>query len=74
MTSKNRKTAKGKSQLIDLGFCPRCKEVIDDLQGLESRAIGEVKFCVFCASHVESDNSELQRYVSWAKNFKAVSR
>ena len=59
--------------VLDLGFCPRCKDVVDGLRGLKSRSVGGVKFCIFCAWHVESDEAELKRHVSWARDYKKNS-
>ena len=56
--------------VLDLGFCPRCKDVVDGLKGLKSRSVSGVKFCIFCAWHVESDEAELKRYVAWAEGHK----
>ncbi len=60
-------------KVLDLGFCPRCKDVIDDLTGLKSRVVATVKFCVFCAMHVELDKKELDMYVSWAQTQEKYS-
>jgi hypothetical protein len=62
------------SELVDLGFCPRCKDVVDGLKGLKSRIVSGVKFCVFCAWRVENDKVELKRYVAWAKNYSEVQK
>ena len=70
--SNDEQSARNKPQLIDLGFCPRCRDVIDGLKGLKSRVVAGVKFCVFCAWHVENDSSELQMYVAWAEKSQEV--
>ena len=68
--SKDEKPATGKPGLIDLGFCPRCKDALDGLRGLKRRIVGNIAFCVFCAWHVENDAVALQRYAVWAKGYK----
>jgi hypothetical protein len=54
-------------KVLDLGFCPRCKDVLDDLKGLKSRVVASVKFCIFCSMHIELDKKELEMYLKWAK-------
>jgi hypothetical protein len=60
-------------KVLDLGFCPRCKDFLDDLKGLKSRVVASVKFCVFCSMHVELDKKELDMYVKWAQTQERYS-
>jgi hypothetical protein len=57
-------------KVLDLGFCPRCKDIVDGLKGLKSKIVAGVKFCIFCAWHVESHQGEIERYVAWAEEYK----
>lgn len=60
-------------KVLDLGFCPRCKDVIDGLNGLKSKVVAGVKFCIFCAWHVEIKKADFEKYVAWAKEYKKVT-
>lgn len=55
--------------VVDLGFCPRCKDVIqpEHSEGYASRPVDGVLFCTLCAWHVESDPAERRKWVEWAK-------
>jgi hypothetical protein len=56
------------NKVIDLGFCPRCKDVLlPTMGGLPVKVIEGVKFCNLCAWHVESDPAERKKWVEWAK-------
>jgi hypothetical protein len=61
--------SKAAGQVIDLGFCPRCKDVLqpEHTEGYASRLVDGVLFCTFCAGHVESDPAERKKWVDWAK-------
>jgi hypothetical protein len=59
--------------VLDLGVCPRCKDAIDNSNGLKSKIVAYIKLCIFCALHVESHQTELERYVAWAKEYKKRS-
>ena len=52
--------------MIDLGFCPRCKE---DLEGMMTRVVRGVKFCYLCSFDLEENKIELDEWVSWAKSY-----
>ena len=56
-----------KTKIIDLGFCPRCKE---DLDGMMTRVVDNVKFCYLCSFDIEEDRMQRQNWVSWAKEYK----
>ncbi len=51
---------------INLGFCPRCMASFAEIRG---RAVGGVRFCVFCAVRVEVVPAVLEGYVVWAKKY-----
>lgn len=56
-------------QIINLGFCPRCKDVIqpEHTEGYASRAVDGVLFCTLCAWHLEGDSAERVKWVQYAK-------
>jgi len=54
-------------KVIDLGFCPRCKE---DLEGMMTRVVKGVKFCWLCSFEVEENRRELNTWISWAKEYQ----
>ena len=58
------------SSEINLGFCPRCKDVIQPKhpEGLRSRKVDGVLFCVFCSEYLEHYPAIREKYVQWAKN------
>lgn len=53
-------------KIIDLGFCPRCKE---DLEGMMARVVKGVKFCHLCSFEVEENVTDRQ-WIRWAKEYK----
>jgi len=53
-------------EVIDLGFCPRCKE---DLVGMMTRVVKGVKFCYLCSFEVEENVTDRQ-WIGWAKEYK----
>jgi len=54
--------------MIELPFCPRCKE---DLEGMMTRSFRGVLWCHLCSFDVEeSPKSEQDHQVAWAKEYK----
>ena len=54
--------------MIDLGFCPRCKE---DLGGMMTRKKWGVKWCYLCAFDLEeAPKGERESCVRFAKEYK----
>jgi len=55
-------------KIVDLGFCPRCKE---DLEGMMTRIVRSVKFCYLCSFDLTDvpNDPELAQWVSWAKDY-----
>lgn len=51
-------------KIIDLGFCPRCKE---DLDGMMTGILGGVKFCYLCSCDLEENHIERETWIRWAK-------
>lgn len=57
------------SKPLDLGFCPRCKDLIQPghEEGYASRIVDGVLFCILCAHHIETNQKERKKWVTWAK-------
>jgi len=51
-------------KIIDLGFCPRCKE---DLEGMMTGVVNNVKFCHLCACDLRENRVERDTWVRWAR-------
>jgi trans-aconitate methyltransferase len=57
------------AQAVDSGFCPRCNDVIqpEHPEGVRSRKVADILFCVICARYVEDHPAVLEHYVQQAK-------
>lgn len=56
------------TKIIDLGFCPRCKE---DLEGMMTRVKWNIKWCWLCSFDLEEAlRSERVACISFAKDYK----
>ena len=53
------------ADLIDLGFCPRCKEGFP----MMTRNKWGIRWCHLCSFDLEEDRSEKARWVHWAKEY-----
>ena len=53
-------------KVINLGFCPRCKEELD---GMMTRDLKGVTFCHLCSFDAEDEGS-VRQWVAWAKDYK----
>jgi hypothetical protein len=53
-------------KIINLGFCPRCKE---DLGGMVTRRIQEVVFCHLCSFDVEESAHEKRNWLKFAREY-----
>ncbi len=54
------------TDVVDLGFCPRCKE---DLGDMKTRVFKGVKFCWLCSFDVDEDRHKWH-WIDWAKDYK----
>ena len=55
-------------KIIDLGFCPRCKE---NLEGMMTREKFGIKWCHLCSFDVEENESgDRESWIRWAKQYK----
>lgn len=56
------------AEIIDLGFCPRCKE---DITSMMTRIKWGIKWCYLCSFDLEEAGpSERKSWIRWAKNRK----
>jgi len=51
------------TEVIDLGFCPRCKEDWP----IMTREIDGILFCWLCSFDIEEEPMERKRWVRWAR-------
>lgn len=55
------------TKIIDLGFCPRCKEDIADMM---TRVKWGIKWCWLCSFDLEeASRSEREAQIRWAKDY-----
>lgn len=54
---------------IDLGFCPCCKSDFHKGGEMMNRVIKGVKFCYLCSFDLEENRTELNQWLSWAKEY-----
>lgn len=54
------------TKVIDLGFCPRCKE---DLNGMMTRVKWGIKWCYLCSFDLEESPAEREGWIRWAKQY-----
>jgi len=55
-------------EIIDLGFCPRCKE---DISQMMTREKWGIKWCYLCSFDLEeSARPERESWIRWAKQYK----
>jgi len=52
-------------KVLDLGFCPRCKE---PLQRMKSQVVQGVRFCWLCGWDIREEHT-VRRWVRWAKSY-----
>lgn len=63
-----RKVKEVKVKVVDLGFCPRCKE---DISLMMTREIWEVKWCYLCSFDLEeAPRDEREACIRFAKEYK----
>lgn len=55
---------------VKLGFCPRCKEPLDE--NTMKRTVKGVEFCYLCFFDLTDNprDPELGQWVSWAKDYQ----
>ena len=54
--------------VVDLGFCPRCKEPLD---GMMTREKWGIKWCYLCSFDLEeAPKPERDAQIRWAKQYK----
>lgn len=54
------------TEVIDLGFCPRCKE---DLERMMTRVKCGIKWCHLCSFDLEESPAEKGSWIRWAKEY-----
>lgn len=58
------------AEIIDLGFCPRCKE---DITNMMTRVKWGIKWCYLCSFDLEEGTrGERESWIRWAKNRKEM--
>ncbi len=55
--------------LVDLGFCPRCKVEIEETT---TGVIDRVRFCVLCRTEMREKKEDPAPWVAWAIRYKKL--
>jgi len=58
-----------RKEVVDLGFCPRCKE---DITAMMTRVAWGIKWCYLCSFDLEeAPIGERESAIRWAEQYKA---